>query len=87
MLSINIISSPSPNLPLLSSLKVPPASVEVKLGPDQEVRAGRPVTLECKSSTSYPVANVTWWRGSKQLLEGRWHVGSGAHGGTVTTLV
>ncbi|XP_018006965.1 nephrin isoform X2 [Hyalella azteca] len=62
----------------------PPASVKVTVSPDS-IHAGTNVTLQCESSSSYPAANVTWWRDGAPLLGGVEQVKDGLHHGTITS--
>ncbi|KAF2366197.1 Fibronectin type III [Trinorchestia longiramus] len=80
--------NPASSEPLTNSTTLtvafPPASVQVTVTPDS-IHAGHNVTLSCVSSSSYPTANVTWWRDGALLLGGQWNTKNGLHGGTVTS--
>ena len=47
---------------------VPPTYVEI-VGPGRTegISEGKPFTFECRATGSRPAANITWWKGNKEI--------------------
>lgn len=55
-------------------IPVPPDGLEISTEPAQ-IRAGENVIITCKSSTSNPASELTWWKNGEEI--------SGISGGIV----
>ena len=45
---------------------VPPATLTITTDPSDPV-AGSPLTLTCKSASSNPASDLTWWKDGQQI--------------------
>ncbi|CAL4122494.1 unnamed protein product [Meganyctiphanes norvegica] len=74
--------------PLINSTRLqvtfPPARVEVEVLGGGPVKFGSPAVLVCKSSSSNPPAEVSWWRDGFEVEGGDAQVETGVFGGTTT---
>nr|XP_050855116.1 nephrin-like [Vespula vulgaris] len=58
--------APPPRTTVTIELNMKPLKVEI-LEKDKTLSAGKKYEVECRSTGSKPVANLTWWKTSKQL--------------------